>query len=128
MENSQETNSDGQAVADLEAQVASLKIEAAKYRTERNTALRRAHAQGQVLAAHKIDHTIDDKDLESLEIESGQVKGVYEYTAPAPAKVEPPQPSQSGQLTIADIRNMSVDEINRDWENVSKVIETQGAM
>ena len=111
-------------IAELTEQVSALKTEAAKYRTARNDALKTAHAQAAVLAAHKIEHTPDASALEALKIEDGKVMGEYAYTPPSPVRQEAPakEPVQSG-LTMADVRNMTPAQINSDWAAVSKVLE-----
>ena len=133
MENSTENQESNSAqdnaspiISDLESQIASLKNEAAKYRTARNDALKKAHAQAAVLKAHNIVHDFDAKALEALTIEDGKASGIYEYAPPATIRQDLPVPETKSGITRADIRNMSIDQINDNWAEISKVMANDG--
>ena len=114
--------------------------EAASYRVARNSALRRAHALEQVAAAHNIDlDTISDEALSKLAIKDGKVVDKFEYAAPGISGAGASKPTQtpagssgappsstskaSGDITMDDIRSMSMQDINNNWAKVKAVLE-----
>ena len=104
-------------------ELAKVRKEAQKLRSQRNRALRRASAFETMLEAHNIDSSVaTDQALAALDIEDGEVKDVFAYTAPK-IKSKPSQSSEasesaeSGGLTREKIEKMSVDEINKLWES-----------
>ena len=64
--------------------------------------------------------------LAALPIKQGAVDGVFSYTPPPPPIKAPPAPSSdagpktNGELTIDDVKRMSVDDINKNWEQVAE--------
>ena len=90
--------------------------EAAKYRTERNAALRRAHAYEAMLRAHNIDiASVTDDSLRGMEIDQGAVVEEYSYTPPPMRRSDPAgaaapggQPASTQQpLTMTSLKDMS---------------------
>lgn len=106
-----------------DAKVAELSKESAAYRTQRNGALRRAHAFETMLSAHGIDTSgVTAERLDALPIASGMVDGQYDYSAPpikAPA-VEPraDEGAQSQGLSRETIEAMAPSEINGRWTEI----------
>lgn len=101
-------------VAGLQRDIEKARNEAARHRVARNQALRRNHAYGQVLKAHKITFDVDTADLGSLSIEDGKVAGEFSYEPPSTTQADPPKdpPGKSANaLTYEDIQAMSYDEI-----------------
>ena len=110
-----------------DARVAELSRESGAYRTQRNEALRRAHAFETMLKAHGIDVSgVDPKALADLPISGGKVDGVYEYTPPkveVPRTQDPPQRAGGdAPLTLEEVRQWPKDEINRRWDEVSSLM------
>ena len=110
---------------------AELSREAAAYRTQRNTALREAHAYRTMLEAHGIDLAPASADaLAKLPIASGKVDGVFVYAPPkiqAPVKPDPPEAagSKSAALSRDDLERMPPEEINKRWDEVRAVLEAR---
>lgn len=109
--------------------------QAANYRTQRNDALREAHALRHVLRAHNIEVTLDTAKLDTLTIADGSAVGEYAYEAPAPAQAVPNGSSSGGRggvggvgvdggrdLSLEEIREMSVEQINDRWDEVQRVL------
>ena len=124
-----ETKTDTEALAASQAEVeklksenSSLRTESAKYRTQRNDALKQAHALGAVVKAHNINFDLAKADLESLKVENGRIEGEFAYTPAENPKSDPPKPSDKSEMSMADVKNMSPDQINENWDLV------QGAM
>lgn len=113
---------ESEKVSRLEADLTAARAEAAKYRTARNEALRRAHAQAAVLEAHKIKHEPTTEALDALTIEDGKVKGTYDYSPPDPVRQDLPQSPANQGMNMSDIKNMTADQINENWDEVSKVL------
>lgn len=103
-----------------------LHSESARYRTERNTSLRRLHALEQVVKAHGIDvSSISDDSLKSLEIEDGKVVGMFEYTAPKlQAKKTTSERGKQQDLSLNSLSEMSEEDINRNWDKVQQVLRS----
>ena len=104
--------------------VAEANREAAKFRTERNAALRRASALETMLDAHNIDHsTVNDQSVKGLEIKNGKVVERFVYQAPkirndsAKPSADATEAGSSGGLTREGIEKMSEAEINKAWED-----------
>lgn len=116
-QNKTELSKVNQELSDLRSQsetnAKSLSDEAAKYRTERNNALRQAHVLGTVVKKHNIEFDVRGIDLTKLEIENGAVKGEFEYKPAEPKdKTNPPVNNNPPQgYTMEQINKMSVDEI-----------------
>ena len=112
---------------DAPDRVAELSKEAASYRTQRNAALRRSHAYETMLKAHGVDLTpVTEDSLSGLPINAGRVDAPFEYKPP---KIEVPKqvqasatPGAAPALTKEALRSMSVDEINKRWDEVSAVL------
>lgn len=102
----------------------------AAYRTQRNTALRRAHAYETMLKHHGVDFSFvsDDNLKETLPIDAGRVDGQFNYK---PAKVASAKSGSvrgvsaapKGGLTRGDLSRMSSDEINKRWDEVKSVLK-----
>ena len=65
-----DTSGTDQQVANLRAELESVRNEAARYRVERNTALKSAHAYQTVVTKHNIGFSIDEANLEGLQIDN----------------------------------------------------------
>ena len=114
------------------ARVAELTREAASYRTQRNAALRRAHALETIARAHNLDLTpVTDDAVNALPIHNGAVDGAFAYKPPTPAAhTQRPapravEPSESGTLTREAIEAMSHAEINRRWSDIKEFLRRQ---
>lgn len=119
-----------QAIADLQAthdkELKSLREESAKYRSQRNQALRRGSALETIAKAHQIDLSkVTDEALEALPIVDGRVDGEFAYEVPS---LRPPGATErkprvtdggKGQLTKEALSSMSVAEIRAlPWDQV----------
>ena len=104
--------------------------EAAKYRTERNVALRRMAALDAVVSAHNIDiSAITPEAVRGLEISDGKVVEAFSYEAPkirAPkgsSKTGKPASTQSAGLTREKLRTMTPEAISRlPWKEVTAAL------
>ena len=111
--------------ADLE----SLRNESAKYRVQRNDALRQTHALKAVLAAHNISFDVTQADLGALSIDNGAVQGEFSYTpnnptSSAPASQHQPAGAATPAVLTKDaISKMTSAQINENWEEISKVLK-----
>lgn len=100
--------------------VAELSRESASYRTQRNDAVRRAHAYETMLKAHGVDTgVVTDDALKALPIKAGKVDGQFQYTPP---KIDVPrtEPAQRVEgkpaLTLAELASGSDQELNIDQQ------------
>ena len=107
--------------------IAELSRESAAYRTQRNEALRRAHAFETMLKAHGVDLSgVTSGALSDLPISGGKVDGVFAYTPP---KIEVPRKEETGRaegkpaLTLDEVRKWPPAEINRRWDEVKNLME-----
>ena len=123
-----------QAFADSNTeQVETVRNEAGARRTQRNQALRQAHALGQVLKAHNITFDINDADLSSLKIEDGKVQGEFDYTPKAlPAKkVDPstlkeePSEDNGSTMTLDSFKSMNIVDRMNNLDKVAPFLETK---
>ena len=111
--------------------IAELSHESATYRTQRNEAVRRAHAYETMLKAHGVDLsgvTVDK--LNAMPINAGRVEGQFDYTPP---KIEVPKNAAINQraegaatLTLEQVENWPREEINRRWPEVKALLEAAG--
>lgn len=124
-------------------QIGKLRTENAKYRTQRNDALKRTYVLKAVTDAHgiKTGEVLSEGTLAGLSVQDGEVTGDFEYKAPkltkeAPSGGEQPsgqqqqqrqEPGASATLTMDAIAKMSDAEINKRWDEVSAVLEGQEA-
>ena len=129
-------------IAELEGKVTTLTQEATDAKNAGNTSALRNHAMAAVLKAHNIGFDIDKADLSALTVgEDGGVTGEFAYTPPAAQQQQQTQqPAQQQQqsteqqqqqqqtqgLTLEDVKAMSEDQINSQWDEVQKVLESQG--
>ena len=106
--------------------VAELSRESAAYRTQRNTALREAHAYKTILKAHGIDTaSVTSEALSGIPISGGKADGEFKYTPPeikVPKGKQDPPSEKAGALTLEEVRKWHPDEINRRWDEVSKLM------
>lgn len=109
----------------LSAKVRDLQAEAASYRTQRNEAMRMNHARGKIMDAHNIAHEFDSDQLAALKIEEGKVIGDYPYQAITKPSEPAPQPSAPRRMTINDVKNMTAEQIEENWDLVSEVMKSQ---
>ena len=117
-------------LAKVRTDLESARNDEAKYRVGRNEALRKGHALSKVVKAHNIEFDVATADLASLAIEDGAVKGEFDYSPPGTSgnsgsNRQAPGTSQPGSnaMTREDISNMSAEDINANWEEVSKVLK-----
>jgi len=112
------------------ALAAELRRESASYRTQRNAALREAHAYKTMLLAHNIavDGVNEDK-LKDLPISDGRVDGKFDYTPPAiavPAKPTSQANASIGgnakPLTLDEVGGWSEEQINANWDEVQRLL------
>ena len=118
-------NGEGDSTSDS-ARVAELGREAASYRTQRNDALRRAHALDTIVRAHNIavDDVMTPEALDRLPINAGQVDGPFRYvppkfTAPVAAGGSSAAPASS-EVTLSreTIESMTPEQINARWDDI----------
>ena len=94
------------------------------------------HAANQILREHGLDpeKLFTEEKMQGLEFdEEGKVAGVYEYEVEQKQPVHKPARRQtrletsgkSGMLTMESLKNMSPDEIRKDWANVSEFLRSQ---
>ena len=109
-----------------DTRVAELSREAAGYRTQRNEAVRRAHAFETMLKAHGVDVSgVTSERLSSIPISGGAADGPFDYTPP---KVEVPKAPGNGRAegaaapTLAEVRTWSPERINREWDTVKGLL------
>ena len=116
--------SESQPKVDADPRIAELSKESASYRTQRNTALRKAAAYEAMLSAHGVKVELDADALANLPISGGKVDGQYAYTAPKIEGAKPaPRQSANTGLTIDEIKTMDTRTINSRWDEVQKVLE-----
>lgn len=118
----------GESQPQQDPRIAELSRENASYRTQRNGALRRAHAYETMLKAHGVDLSgVTDAALSALPISGGKVDAPYEYTPPKVEvpKADPPAARTEGgpALTVEEVRKWPAAEINKRWAEVSKLLE-----
>ena len=113
-----------------DTRVAELSREAAGYRTQRNEAVRRAHAYETMLKAHGVDVSgVTAERLASIPISGGAADGPYDYTPP---KIEVPRAEPNGRaeggpsLTLDEVKGWSRDEINKRWTEVTALMARGG--
>lgn len=98
---------------------------------QRDRAIREAHAYKAILAAHNIDlAVVNSNSLEKIQIVEGEAVGGFDYSAPgfsshrvSASAVDSRQAAQA--LNMDSIRDMSVTEINQNWESVKAVLAAQ---
>ena len=115
---------------DAYKQNAELRSEAARYRVERNNAMKQNKAYQTVIGKHNIGFVVEQADLSKMEIENGQVKGEFEYSpkgvshetkqAHTPPVHTPPQ-----ELTHDYIKKMGTDWVNKNWKQVESFLMSQ---
>lgn len=111
-------------VAELEKKNGELRTESAKYRTARNDALKQAHALGAVVKAHNIAFDLEKADTSGLKVENGKIEGEFAYTPaekPAPDTTKPAD--QGTGISMADVKNMTPEQINENWEQVQAAMK-----
>lgn len=123
---------DGQAPASVQdvSQVMELRNEAARYRVERNAALREAHALRQVTTAHNIEVPGPDT-YAGLKVKGGQVVGEFKYTPPAARAADGGQqqtsgrpPSSTSGLTREALKGMTPEAISKlPWSDVTAALK-----
>ena len=108
--------------------IAELSRESAGYRTQRNQAIRRAHAYETMLKAHGVDLSgVTTEKLSGIAISGGKADSPFEYTPPP---IEVPKADttqqraegQSSTLTLDEVRKWPADEINKRWDEVSALM------
>ena len=117
-------NADNQA-----AELSQTRQQAAKYRVGRNTSLKREYALQEVLKAHNIPFDIDSADMGGLTIANGSVNGEFNYKPPNVARqsapVAPTANTDTTILTMDALKQMSADDINARWAEVSKLLKSK---
>ena len=84
----------------------------------------RAHKLAAILKAHNIDVNLSEISSEGLTVSDGVVYGEVAYSAPAPKSSTPPDPSVKAPISMAQLDSMTSDEINANWDEVVKVLES----
>lgn len=110
-----------------DVRIGELSRESAGYRTQRNEALRMAHAYGTMLRAHGIDTAaVTPAALEALPIKEGRVDGTFPYSPPKVEvpKADPPAKSVEAPaaLTLDEVRQWDPKQINERWDEVSALM------
>ena len=85
----------------------------------------RAHKMEAVLAAHNIKVNLSEISSEGLSVVDGSVVGDVAYAAAAPQEAPLPKSNAPQAITFEQVKNMSPEEINLNWEEISKVLEQQ---
>ena len=111
----------------VDRRISELSREAASYRSQRNLALRKAHAYETMLKAHSVDvSAVTEASLETLPINEGKVDGEWKYKPPSITvpKTQQHQRADTGTrgLSLDDVRNMSVKQINDQWSEVHRAL------
>ena len=101
-------------------------------RAQRDLAVRQAHAYKTILDHHgiKLDQ-VRPQALAALPVKQGVADGVFSYTPPT-TKQPPPPPADAGsgsksELTIDEVKKMSSEDINKNWDAVSSLLATPPA-
>lgn len=128
---------------EAQAKIAELEGQLTQAQADGEVSAKRGHAFAAVLKAHNIAFDIDKADVSTLTIaDGGEVQGEFDYTPPAVKATERHKSQQPGNqqqrnegegankkkdgLTIEDVKAMSEDQINDQWEEVSKVLAKEG--
>ena len=100
--------------------------QAARYRVQRNAALKAEHAQAAVLKAHNIGFDTAKADTSKLEIKDGIAHGEFDYSPPKPSgngrAAKDPPGETPGALTFEDLKGMTAEQMTERWEEVEKVL------
>ena len=118
-------------IAKRDAEIDSLRKESAKYRVQRNDALKASHAYRTVVKAHNIKFSIDEVDLTQMQIDDGAVTGDIAYTPPAikaPSTNDSTTASMgaSGEtLTLDSVADMGANEINERWNEIKTLMSVK---
>lgn len=98
----------------------------------RNRALREANAYKKILQAHNISiDSVNDSSL-NQSIDDGKVTSDFQYQAPkvhvAPRKAQDASPPSGRGLSMTrqDVENMSPEDINKNWDAISKQLKSGG--
>ena len=126
-----ETNASGDGAGQQDARIAELSKESAGYRTQRNDAVRRAHAYETMLKAHNVDVSgVTSDALKGIPISGGKADGEFSYTPPkirVPEKVDPPKAGDSKPaLTLDEVKTWDADRINANWNEVKALMSARG--
>lgn len=129
MSETNDNNDNAEALAKAQAEVSALRTEAAKYRTERNHALKSNAALTTVLDKHGVKFDVATADLSGFDIKDGKAEGAFDYTPPAltkatPAQAQVRQDNENG-LSHDKLKAMTPDEINKRWDEISSFLSTQ---
>ena len=125
-ENPEETQAKETKDESSNQRIAELSKESASYRTQRNEALRKAHAYETILKAHNVDISqVKTESLESLPISGGKVDGVFKYKPP---KIEVPKEPKakaegSAPVTLDEVKKWPAAKINKNWGTVTALLE-----
>lgn len=107
---STETTDD--AVSNLKAELSSVREEAARYRVQRNDALKQNAALTAVVSAHNIDFDIARADLDNLKVDHGKVVGEFEYEPSTETRRDMTNPNtKPDDLGRSDIEQMTAEQI-----------------
>ena len=98
----------------------------ASYRTQRDNAVRKAHAYATMLKAHGIStDTITDASLQQITIHAGEADSPFEYKAPkisVPAPVKTNKTEPCPQPTLEEVKTWGEDKINDNWDMVKNLM------
>ena len=96
------------------------------YRTQRDNAVRKAHAYATMLKAHGIStETVTDAKLQQITIHAGEADSPFEYKAP---KISVPAPQKSKteprpQPTLEDVKTWGEEKIADNWNMVKDLMK-----
>jgi len=97
------------------------------YRTQRDNAIRKAHAYATMLKAHGIStENVNDASLQQITIHAGEADSPFEYKAPKismPAPAHKPRAKSSPQPTLDDVKTWSEDKIADNWDMVKDLMK-----
>ena len=121
------TQTDGAPAPTTDPRIAELSRESAGYRTQRNEAVRRAHAYETMLKAHNVDLSgVTSEALAAIPISGGAADGPFAYTPPRieVPKEAAPAARAGGKATptLDEVRAWSPDEINKRWDEVKSLM------
>jgi len=107
-----------------------LRHEAANYRTQRNAALKEAKALRTIVEKHNIKLPDLENGMKDMTIKNGVVVGDFAYEAPKPKAPTQNAPvadieSVNPEFNDETLKNMSLDDINKNWDKISQVLKSK---
>ena len=100
------------------------------YRSQRDKAIRQAHAYSTMLKAHGIDTSnVTEAALQQITIHAGAPDSPFEYNPPKisiPAPAAKPRPKTAEQPTLEDVKTWDEDKIADNWDTVKQLMKKGG--